>query len=401
MKAKDLVPDPSPLPTERECPFDPPARLTELCQHRPVSRMTYPDGHLGWLVTSHSAVRAVLADLRFSSRQELLRSPVLIPMPGTRVPADPGIFIRLDPPEQTRYRRLLMGQFTARRLKQLEPRIREIVDAQLAAMERDGTEADLVQTFALPVPSQVICELLGVPYEERAQTQRDVATMLRMTSSADEIIAARQSVDSFVERLVLDKRANPSDDLLSGIAAIPELTLQELKSMAFLVFAAGYESTANMLSLGAFALLAEGEQLARLKSDPELIDGAVEELLRYLTIVHIGPVRTALEDVDLDGHLIRKGECVTLSLSAANRDPARFEAPDTFDITRSAVGHLAFGHGAHQCLGAQLARVEMRIAYSALLARFPNLRLGVDPGEVEVATDMTVYGVHRLPVRWD
>ncbi|MFD2767504.1 cytochrome P450 [Micromonospora eburnea] len=363
--------------------------------------MTFPDGHVGWLVTSHSAARAVLADSRFSSRQELLRSPIPLPVPEPRVPADPGNFIRLDPPEQTRYRRLLMSQFTARRLRQLEPRIREIVDAELDAMDRSGTCADLLEVFALPIPSQVICELLGVPYAERAQFQRNVATLLNMTSSVADIVAAHQSVDSFVTQLVLDKRAHPGDDLLSNLAAIAELTVQELKSMSFLLFAAGYETTANMLALGAFALLTADDQLAALKADPRLFDGAVEELLRYLTIIHIGPVRTALEDVEIDGKVIRRGESVTLSLNAANRDPERFADPDRFDITRNAAGHLAFGHGAHQCLGAQLARIEMRVAFSALFARFPRLRLAVGADEVAVAADMTIYGVHRLPVRWD
>lgn len=389
------------LPTARSSPFDPPEPLGQLRQHCPIAPMTFPDGHVGWLVTSHWAARSILADARFSSRQELLRSPIPLPVPEPRVPADPGNFIRLDPPEQTRYRRLLTSQFTARRLRQLEPRITEIVDVQLAAMAGAGTHADLLRVFALPIPSQVICELLGVPYEAREQFQRDVATLLNMTSSVEAIVAAHRSADGFVEELVLDKRARPADDLLSSLAALPELTVQELKSMAFLLFSAGYETTANMLALGTFALLTAPDQLAALMADETLADAAVEELLRYLTIIHIGPVRTALEDVDLGGVTICEGESVTLSLSAANRDPAKFPGPDTFDIGRHAAGHLAFGHGAHQCLGAQLARMEMRIAYTRLFARFPRLRLAVPADEVEVAADMTIYGVHRLPVRWD
>ncbi|MEV0569491.1 cytochrome P450 [Dactylosporangium sp. NPDC050588] len=397
----DTVSNAPALPTARTSPFDPPEPLRELRQHCPVSHMTFPDGHVGRLVTSHAAARSVLADSRFSSRQELLRSPIPLPMPEPRVPADPGNFIRLDPPEQTRYRRLLMSQFTARRLKQLEPRITEIVHTQLEAMAAAGTPADLIPVFALPIPSQVICELLGVPFEQRDQFQRDLGTLLNVTSSLDAIVAAHRSADSFVEELVLNKRARPADDLLSSLAALPELTVQELKSMAFLLFAAGYETTANMLGLGTFALLTAPDQLAALKADDTLVENAVEELLRYLTIIHIGPVRTALADVEVDGVAIREGESVTLSLSAANRDPAKFADPDTFDIKRNASGHLAFGHGAHQCLGAQLARMEMRIAYTGLFRRFPKLRLAVPAEEVEVAADMTIYGVHRLPVRWD
>jgi cytochrome P450 len=397
----EIVSNAPPLPTARTSPFDPPEPLKELRQQCPISHMTFPDGHVGRLITNHAAARAVLADSRFSSRQELLRSPISLPVPEPRVPAGPGNFIRMDPPEQTRYRRLLMSQFTARRLKQLEPRIAEIVDGRLDAMAGSGTRADLLQVFALPIPSQVICEVLGVPYADREQFQRDVATLLNMTSSVEAIVAAHRSADRFVEELVLDKRAQPADDLLSSLAALPELTVQELKSMAFLLFSAGYETTANMLALGTYALLTEQDQLAALKADSTLVDGAVEELLRYLTIIHIGPVRTALEDVEIDGVTIRKGESVTLSLSAANRDPAKFPEPDRFDIKRSASGHLAFGHGAHQCLGAQLARMEMRIAYTRLFQRFPDLRLAVPADEVEVAADMTIYGVHRLPVRWD
>jgi cytochrome P450 len=204
----------------------------------------------------------------------------------------------------------------------------------------------------------------------------------------------------YLRELVDHRRAEPGDDLISALTSTRQLTKEEITGVAMLLLVAGHETTANMLALGTFTLLRNPAQLAALRDDPSLASAAVEELLRYLTIVHLGPVRAAREDVEVGGHMIKAGESVTLSLAAANRDPERFEAPDILDVRRQAVGHLAFGHGIHQCLGQQLARVEMRIAYPALLRRFPGLRLAVPAEEVATRSHMAIYGVHRLPVAW-
>ncbi|MEV4381037.1 cytochrome P450 [Streptosporangium sp. NPDC049644] len=389
------------FPFGRPDPFTPPERLAALREERPVARMAYPDGRVGWLVTSYSAVRSILADPRFSSRRELLNVPVPFPlMQEMRRPADPGMFIRMDPPDHTRYRRLLTAQFTVRRMKQLEPRIHEITEERLDAMEKAGPPQDLVREFALPIPSLVICELLGVPYSDREEFQQATAVLLNLESAVEDIRAAVARVAAFFARLVELKRAEPADDLLSGLVTGGELTDEELGNIGFLLLAAGHETTANMLGLGTFALLQHPEQLAALRADPSLADNAVEELLRYLSIIHIGPIRAALEDVEVDGELIRAGEVVTLSVQAANRDPSRFTDPDRLDITGPASGHLTFGHGLHQCLGQQLARVEMRTAFPMLFDRFPDLRLAVPAQEVRMRDTMSIYGVRELPVRW-
>lgn len=390
------------LPTARRCPFDPPAELARLREQRPISRMIYPDGHEGWLVTGHRAVRAVLADLRFSSRQELIRHfPIPNPFSGQEPPPTRrGALTGADPPEHTRYRRLLTGQFTVRRMQQLTPRIERIAEDHLDQLEHAGPPADLVRSFAVPIPSLVICELLGVPYGDHERFQRDSATLFNLDTPAENLTAAMTDLTEFLADLVERKRAEPKDDLLSGLVTGGALDGEELVTIGMTLLVAGHETTANMLALGTFALLEHPAAPAMLRADPALIDNAVEELLRYLSIVHIGPTRAATEDVELDGVLIRAGEMVTVNLPAANRDPARFTRADELDITRPATGHVAFGHGVHQCLGQQLARIEMRVAYPALLRRFPELRLAVPAEDVPVRPNPAIYGLDRLPVTW-
>jgi cytochrome P450 len=387
-----------PLSRPTGCPFDPPAELSRLRERNPLVRMTYPDGHQGWLATGHAQVRAVLADQRFSSRYELAHYP----MPGLEEigelpPAPVGDMTGIDAPEHTRYRRLLIGKFTVRRMRQLAERVEQITEEHLDAMRRRGFEAELVRDFAHPVPAVMICELLGVPYDDRETFQGYVSTVMSdMDASVQEKYTAYAKLQEYVGELVRAKRAEPTDDLLSDLTD-SDLTDEELGGVGTFLLAAGLDTTANMIALGTFALLREPEQIAALLADP---DRAVEELLRYLSIAHTG-LRAALEDVELDGQVIRAGESVTISVQAANRDPARFADADRLDLGRDAAGHLAFGHGIHQCLGQQLARVEMRVAIPALFERFPTLRLAVPADEVPLRpNEQNIYGVQRLPVTW-
>ncbi len=399
------VPVPHGLPMERDAgPFDPPRRITELREARPVSPLVFPDGHEGWLVTGYDAVRRLMADTRFSSRQDIgvLHVPYEVPgMPAQTEPSPqvPGLFISMDPPDHTRLRRMLTGAFTVKRMKQLEERIVDIAERQLGEMARLTPPVDLVEQFALPVPSLVICELLGVPYEDRESFQADSAKFMEKDVALDEKVAAYTGLTTYLAELVARKRAAPDEDLLSDLARHDELTVEELTGIAFLLLLAGHETTANMLSLGTFALLEHPEQLAALRADPDLVPGAVEELMRYLSVADIF-YRYATEDIELGGETIAKGSTVVVSLLAANRDPRRFDDPDTLDVRRAARGHLAFGHGIHQCLGQQLARIEMRAGFDGLLRRFPTLRLAVPAAEVGLRTDMNIYGVHELPVTW-
>ncbi|MFE2108572.1 cytochrome P450 [Kitasatospora sp. NPDC059463] len=364
--------------------------------------MAFADGHLGWLVTGYSTARAVLSDNRFSARGELKHPPVPRSAVLEEAPAaPPGMFIQHDAPEHQRYRKLLVGEFTVRRMRLLTEWIERIVEERLDAMEKVGSPADLFEHFALAIPTLVITELLGVPYADRAQFHRDAEVWSSFGASVEDVTAAFASLGSYLHGLVLAKRAEPGDDILSGlITGEGNLTDEELTSIAFLLLVAGHETTANQIGLSTFALLNHPEQLAALRADPSLMDGAVEELLRYLSIVHHGPTRAALEDVEIEGNLIRAGEVVMISLAAANRDPERYTEPEDLDVTRVMANHLAFGHGVHQCLGQQLARIELRCALGALLRRFPGLRLAVPAEEVGLRHDMQVYGVYRLPVAW-
>ncbi|QGV79481.1 cytochrome P450 [Streptomyces ficellus] len=388
------------LPYERPegCPFDPPAGLAPLREREPLTRLRYPDGHLGWLATGYATVRAIAADPRFSSRQELMHFPIPGGPEGPLPPGTVGDMTAMDAPEHTRYRRLLAGKFTVRRMRQLTSRVEEITAQHLDAMERNGPAVDLVEAYAHPVPALMICELLGVPEADREVFKRRAAAISDPGSSLDEQVAAMTGLGEFVHELALAKRAHPTDDVLSDLTG-SDLTDAELAGVGSFLLAAGLDTTANMLGLGTFALLSHPEQAAALRADPGLADQAVEELLRHLSIVHTG-IRTALEDVEMDGRLIRAGESVTLSVQAANRDPARFDDPDSLDLRRRATGHLAFGHGIHQCLGQQLARVEMRVAFPALFTRFPTLRLAVPPEDVPLRGAMGIYGVRSLPVTW-
>jgi cytochrome P450 len=378
------------LPTTRENPFDPPKLLATA---PPISRLDYPDGSRGWLVTDRAAARFVLSDPRFSSRADLVKSPIR----DTQTEVFPGAILFMDPPDHTRYRKLLAGQFTLRRMRMLEPRIAEITAARLDALEAAGQPADLVRVFALPLASLVICELLGVPYSSHERFEQASYLMLDPTLSKEERDVAGDDLFALMASIVAEKRQSPGDDLLSGLL---ELTDPEVMGMGVQLLFAGHESTANMLALGTFALLQHPYQLARLRADASLIDGAVEELLRYLTIVQFEVNRSALEDVEVAGQLVAKGESVHVSLPMANRDPERFPDPSTLDLTRSTSGHMSFGHGVHQCLGHQLGRIELKIAFAALLDRFPTLRLAVPPDEVPLRTDRGIVGVSELPVAW-
>lgn len=386
-----------PLPTARECPLDPPAALLERQRSCPVGRLGFPDGAAGWLITGYDNVRAALADPRFSSRKELLRSPF---SPHEPTAAEPGFFIYTDPPEHTAQRHLLTGQFTLRRMVSWTERIERIAADCLDAMEAAGPPADLVPSYAMALTSQVICELLGVPHEDRADFQRDSAVILDTGVPLEQAMAAVGSMQRYLRDLVEARRREPSDDIIGGLAGHPELTVEQVANIGFLLLSAGLDTTSNMISLGTYALLTHPEQLDALRADPALIDAAVEELTRYLTVNHYGPIRAAAEDFEFAGVGLKQGETVVLSAFAANRDPARYPEPDRLDFARGGRGHLSFGHGIHQCIGQQLARVEMRIGFSALLGRFPGLRLAVPPGQVPMRDKSLIYGVHSLPVAW-
>lgn len=385
------------LPLERTagCPYEPPAGLAPLREQQPLTRMRFPDGHLGWLATSHELVRAVLADPRFSARYELLHDP-LNNIDLSKAAAPAGDFGGMDAPEHTRLRRHLMAKFTVRRMRLLTTRIEQICAERLAAMALLEPPVDLIEVYALPIPSLAICELLGVPYDDRELFHSQLARIMD-PESFEQVLAALSEMTDYIRELVESKRLAPTDDLLSELTTT-DLSDDELAGIGAFLLGAGMETTRTMIALGTFTLLRHPDQFAALRTDPDLAAGAVEELLRYLTIAHT-TTRAALVDVELGGQLIKAGESVSLSLVAANRDPNRFQDPETLDVYRRATGHVAFGHGIHQCLGQQLARVELGIALPALATHFPTLALAVPPEDVPVRYG-NILSLHRLPVTW-
>lgn len=396
------------LPTRRPPgrPLDPPDELVTLCEQAPLTRMRYPDGHVGWLATGHEHVRTVLGDRAFTSRYELMHFPIpdvaiteeLAAMP----PAPLGDMTGVDPPDHTRYRRPLQGWFTARRMRTLGARVEEITADLLDEIGDAAGPVDLVGSYARALPARVIRELLGVPDTDRDDFIRYALTLTDHHSTLEQMTSAITAMQEYLLELVAAKRAAPSDDIFGALADPDgdrcDLDDRELAAVGGFLLFAGFDTTANMISLGTLAPLGHPEQLAALRDDPDdLAVPAAEELLRWLTIGHTN-VRAALVDVEIDGHRIAAGETVTLALQTANRDARRFPDPHALDLRRTATGQLAFGHGIHRCLGAHLARTELRVAVPALVTRFPHLRLAVPETEVPLRPDANLYGAAALPV---
>jgi cytochrome P450 len=386
--------------------FDPTPELREIRETTGVRTATNSFGMTVYLVTRYEDVKAVLSDHeRFSNS----RPPEFF-MPGAPQLTDEevansraGNLLAIDPPEHQRLRRLLTPEFTIRRMKRLEPRIVEIVDQHLDAMESAGPPVDLVESFALPIPSLVICELLGVPYDDRDDFQRRSARQLDLSIPIADRIDLQRQGRAYMQSLVERARRHPGDDILGMLVREhgTECTDAELTGIASLLLLAGHETTSNMLGLGTLALLRHPEQLAAVRDDPDAVGPAVEELLRWLSIVHSAIPRFTTTEVEVAGVRIPKGELVFVSMPSGNRDPDFIDSPETLDIGRGAPGHLAFGHGVHHCLGAPLARMEMRIAFPALLRRFPTLALAEDFDDVQFRSFHFIYGLKSLQVTWE
>jgi cytochrome P450 len=345
-----------------------------------------------WLVSRHADVREVLGDAdRFSSSGT------------TRMAINrDGFLLSYDPPDHTRLRRMLTPEFTVRRMRRIEPRVEEIITTHLDAMALAGPPADLVSAFALPVPSLVICELLGVPYADRDRFQRMSRQLLDLSLPFDVRADADAGLGRYLGELVDRQRAEPGDDMIGMLVREhgAELSRAELIGIARLLLIAGHETTSNMLGAGTLLLLEHPDQLALVRDDPTVTDRAVEELLRHLTVVHTGILRTARADTTIAGQPIAQGDRLVTSLPLANRDAALLDDGDRLDVTRTPAPHVAFGHGIHHCLGAPLARMELRIGFPALLRRFPGLRLAVPMAEVAFRPFAPVYGLRSLPVMW-
>ncbi|MDQ2836124.1 MAG: cytochrome P450 [Actinomycetota bacterium] len=385
------------------CPFDPPEVYTVARSRPELARVRLWDGSSPWLITRYADVRAVLGDRRFSADNTATGFPFT-----SAATAATGLqsrsFIRMDDPQHQRLRRMLTGDFRLKRMLELQPQIQQIVDGLVDRMIATGPPAELVSNFAFPMPSLVICLLLGVPYEDHDFFQERSRLLLNRNSAPEIVLQANRELSDYLSALAGRKIAAPDSGLLSELVhehELPgEISRDETTQMARLLLIAGHETTANMTGLGILSLLRHPDQLAALRADPELIPGAVEELLRYLSVVHSGVARLATEDIHVGDTLIRAGEGVLCMINVANRDDEQFGPNTELDVHRDARRHVAFGYGVHQCLGQPLARIELQVALETVLRRLPNLALAGPMDEIAFRDQMVVYGVQQLPVTW-
>ncbi|WP_405824917.1 cytochrome P450 [Streptomyces sp. NBC_01390] len=389
-----------PAPKAAGCPFDPPPAVDRAHAKAPLTRVTLWDDSSAWLITGHQHVREVLGDPRFSAEATRPGFPFLVAGVRELVRTMKPTFFRLDDPEHARLRRMLTPDFMTKKVQAMRPHIERLTEDLLDRMTDGRTTADLVSEFALPLPSVVICLLLGVPYEDHEFFQERSAALFSLEATAEEVRRSQEELIAYLAEIAEHKKREPDDSIISSLVARGELGVDEIAATGRLLLVAGHETSANMIALSTLALLRHPEQLERLRRDPSLTMGAVEELLRHLTIVHNGIPRVAAEDVTVGGHTIRAGEGVLCMVNTANRDEEVFPGGATLDIGRNARRHLAFGFGVHQCLGQGLARLEIEIALNALLRRLPDLRLAIPFEDVAFRHDMAIYGLGSLPVAW-
>ncbi|WP_316784252.1 cytochrome P450 [Streptomyces sasae] len=391
-----------PYPQGRGCPFQPPAGYDRYTEDGPVSLVELYNGRRVWAVSGHAEARQVLLDAAtFSSDRVHPHYPATAPrFESARKVRN---FIGMDPPDHTVQRRMLLSTFTVKKVQALRPGIQRLVDDLIDTIEAKGPVADLVPDFALPVPSIVICELLGVPYADHAFFEQQSRRVVTGTTTLEDSADAFAQLSTYLDGLIRRKEREAGDGLLDTLIAeqvsTGALTRRDLVDIALLLLVAGHETTASAIALGVLTLLEHPDQLAALRADATLLPSAVEELLRYMAIAD-GVARFATTDTELGGQRVRAGDGVVVVISTANRDEAAFPGAGDFDVTRGARHHVSFGHGVHQCIGQNLARAEMEIALSTLFRRLPGLRLTVPADRLPVKEPGGVQGVWELPVTW-
>lgn len=392
-------------PTARGCPFSPPTVFAELRDEDALPTVDALRGRQPRLITRYEDAKTVLASPNFSARMDRPGYPLMTATDVQQLESGRTNLIRTDDPEHLEKRRRLTRDFTVKRINTLEPDIQRIIDESIDELLATGAPADLVSTIALPIPSRVICLLLGVPYQDHAFFQRSSAAALSGQSDVHTVDAALRDLSDYLNELVDAKLNEPGDDVLSRLAheflAPGVLDRDELITTAMTLLVAGFETTGNMISLGTAALLHHPEQLRTfLAGDRALQENAVEELLRYLTIAQHPRQFVALADTQVGDNTIQEGEGVLIALPSANRDTTAFTDPDTLDITRAARSHVAFSYGPHQCLGQSLARRELLLVYRTLFTRIPTLALADAVEDYDLKTQSRAYGFNSLTVTW-
>lgn len=390
------------LPQNR-CPFDPDTRYAELRESEPVARVSTPAGLDVWLVSGYEDARQVLGDPATFSSVDASSSHLMGDPAALGGPPPPGVLLRYDGDEHSQMRLRLAREFMIKRIARLEPFVRQLVNGHIDRIAQMQGPVDLYKEFGLPIPALVISELLGVPEEDRETFEKATASQVDLSLSLEERQQAAINNAGFFAGLVAAKFENPGDDLISRLIAEPgdrPMDYAELTGLSLLLLAAGHDTTANMITLGTHALLEHPVQAERMVSDPSVMDTGVDELIRYLSIVHNGVLRKATADITINNQIIRAGEHVAVVLESANRDPRFLTDADQLDLTRSSA-HVGFGYGPHQCLGQHLARLELRIALPELFRRLKGLRVVTHAKDIAYKNDMLVYGIHELMIDWD
>ncbi|WP_432003432.1 cytochrome P450 [Streptomyces sioyaensis] len=400
----------TPFPWPR-MPVDPPEVYAWLREERPVTRVTTRAGETAWLVTRYEDVRAVLADPRVSADQRNPGFPLIFSANNRDALDKTRSFLRMDPPEHSLYRRLLSKNFQVKRIEALRPAVQSLVDDAIDVMLAGPHRAvDLVRALALPVPSTVLSWILGVPLEDQAFFNKIAEELGNLGDGSDPSLIdraqkAHADLHAYASRLAAEREAveDPGDDILGQLVkAAREGTIprEQVANIVLVLTIAGHDTTANMTALGTLTLLQHPDQLAQLRENPALIPGAIEELLRYLSIVQLVITRVATEDIEVGGVVIPAGEGIIPLNFAANRDDAHYADADRFDIHRQARDHVAFGYGVHQCMGQPLARLELHVIFETLIRRIPTLRLAVPVEGVPFKSWSNINGVSALPVTW-
>jgi cytochrome P450 len=403
----DVTADVPEYPMERDarCPFAPPPQMLQMNEAKPLSRVRIWDGSTPWLITGHAVARELFADSRVSVDDRLEGFPHWNEHMLSTVHKRPRSVFTSDAEEHTRFRRMLSKPFTFKRVEGLRSAIQDVTDECIDAILAGAQPADLVAKLALPVPTRVISEMLGVPYEDHEFFQEHANAGLARYAAADAMQKGAFSLHQYLINLVEEKQANPSEDAVSDLAervTAGEISVKEAAQLGTGLLIAGHETTANMIGIGILALLENPEQAALLRDsdDPKFIANAVEELMRYLSIIQTGQRRIATEDIEIGGEKIRAGEGIILDLAPANWDGAAYPEPDKLDLGREVGQQLGFGYGRHQCVGQQLARAEMQIVFPTLLKRIPTMKLAIPFEDVPFKHDRLAYGVYELPVTW-
>jgi cytochrome P450 len=388
------------------CPFAPPPEVMTLAEKRPLSRVRIWDGSTPWLITGYDEVRTLFSDSRVSVDDRRPGFPHWNEGMLSTVHKRPRSVFTADAEEHTRFRRMLSKPFTFKRVEGLRPVIQKVTDEHIDAMLAGPQPGDIVTALALPVPSLVISQLLGVPYEDAEMFQHHANIGLARYAAAEDTMKGAMSLHKYLAQLVEAKMENPAEDAVSDLAErvkAGELSVKEAAQLGTGLLIAGHETTANMIGLGVLALLQYPDQAAVLREtdDAKVVANAVEELLRYLSIIQNGQRRVAAEDIEIAGEVIRAGDGIIIDLAPANWDGKEFAEPGRLYLHRSGAGqHVAFGYGRHQCVGQQLARAELQIVFHTLFRRIRTLELAVPIDDIPFKHDRLAYGVYELPVTW-